>query len=174
MKDHTRFGFVATVILVLLTVISLSGCGGVTYKTYTNTKYKFSLEHPSDMVVKGENEAVGNATTAVDLEGKAYVASVGIWEAKGNQSSEAATLKNSVESMTPKATNIKDETTTMGGQPAFQISYTSDVSGTKYFTEDALTVNDGKVYELGVVCPSTDYLKATDPFNKMKESFKFL
>ena len=53
MKALTRFGSVATVILALLAIISLAGCGGA--KTYTNTKYKSSLEYPSNMSTDGGN-----------------------------------------------------------------------------------------------------------------------
>ena len=53
MKTLTSFGSVVTMILALLFVISLAGCGGA--KTYTNTKYKSSLEYPSNMSTDGGN-----------------------------------------------------------------------------------------------------------------------
>ena len=30
-----------------------------------------------------------------------------------------------------------------------------------------------EAHRLNAICPSADYSKATDPFNKMKELFKF-
>ena len=57
----------------------------------------------------------------------------------------------------------------MGGQPAIQISYNVEDKP----AEAVFTVKDGKKYFVQIDVPG-DYLKATDPFNKIKESFKFL
>ncbi len=172
MKALNRFGSAAALTLAVLAVISLTGCGGVTYKTYTNDKFKFSLEYPSDMVVKNENKVEGSFIGGVDLENKDYIAGVNVKEVGDRSLSSVA---EEVNNNMPEATNLKEEKTTLGGQPAIQKSFNSMLVGTKVFTEEVFTVKDGKRYFLSVSpLLEENYSKATDPFNKMKESFKFL
>jgi hypothetical protein len=164
MKAHTRFVSVATVILALMVVISLTGCGGP--KTYT--KYKFSLEYPSSISIDSGN--LTTSTEAVHLTSNDYDARVNVFDA-GSESLLGLEEfeKTSITSDTDK-TNIKDQATTMGGQPAMQISYNSGDSDTD---QVLFTIKDGKEYELDV-SGSTDSPKASNPFEKMKASFKFL
>ena len=179
MKALTTFGSMATVILALLTVISLAGCGAT---AYSNTKYKFSLKYPSNMTVHDENTPLSEtATEALYLTGDntpymayVYVSDVGGASLLSVEASEKESLTGP--SNDKKITDIKDETTTLGGQPAMQISYNSDDSEEKDFNQEVFTIKDGKEYQLEVGAPSADYSKApaSDPFQNMKESFKFL
>jgi uncharacterized protein YceK len=170
MKAPTRFVSVATVILALLVVISLTGCGGP--KTYTDTKYKFSLEYPSSMSIDNGNQTT--STEAVTLASNDYTAFVNVLQGVGGASllSEDEADKGTISSDQGN-TNIKDQATTLGGQPAMQISYNTG-DDPKDFNQVVFTIKDGKEYELEVDSISGSYSKTTDPYPKMKASFKFL